>query len=50
VTIETNTSEDVTKDIENIDGKSSDEDILHILEKYGISISSYNPPLKNKKK
>ena len=35
--------------IENIDGKSSDEDILHILEKYGISISFSIPTLKNKK-
>ncbi|MBU0713273.1 MAG: NAD-dependent epimerase/dehydratase family protein [Chloroflexi bacterium] len=42
--------EDLNKyPIENINGKSSPEDILEILEKYGISISSSNPSLKNKK-
>ena len=52
--LENNDIQSIRKDfnkrpIENIDGKSSDEAIIKILEKYGISRSSSNSSLKNKK-
>jgi len=52
--LENNDMDSIRKDlnkrpIENTNGKSSQEDILKILSKYGISRSSSIPSLKNKK-